>query len=67
MKNKTFEPYTRMLTLTIKESIPKEIIDFLWTKIDKLVAKKHTDYLQIFIFSIKGDRLFVEHRQEVPK
>jgi hypothetical protein len=67
MKSKTFEPFTRMLTLTIKENIPKEIIEFLWTKIDRLVVKKQTDYLQIFIFSIKGDKLLVEHRQEVPK
>ncbi|MFR1380410.1 MAG: DUF960 family protein [Clostridium neonatale] len=38
----------------------------MWSMIDSLKEKKKLDYLQIFRLKIKGDKVLIEHEQEVP-
>lgn len=67
MEDKIFWPCPRLLAIGITENVQKDIVDFLWMKIDEVVAKNQADYLQIFEFFIKGNKLLIEHRQEIPK
>ena len=39
----------------------------MWSMIDSLKRKKELDYLQIFRLKVKGNRVLIEHEQEVPK
>jgi len=67
MNRKLFNPLTRIQTRGIKYNLSKELINFIWGKIDELNSIKVIDYLQVFEFRVKKNTLVIEHRQEVPK
>ncbi|MEO2601355.1 DUF960 family protein [Clostridium butyricum] len=50
----------------VNDVLPMQLQILLWGMIDSLQVKTELDYLQIFRLRVKGDRVLIEHEQEVP-
>lgn len=61
-----FKQENRYVSRQVNEVVPIQIQILLWSMIDSLKGKKQLDYLQIFRLKVKGDRVLIEHEQEVP-
>ncbi|MCM1165940.1 MAG: DUF960 domain-containing protein [Lachnospiraceae bacterium] len=61
-----FDSEQRYITGGINESVPTELVLFMWSAINKLKNTRKLDYLQVFDLKAKGKIQVIEHRQEVP-
>ena len=62
-----FEQENRYVSRQVNEEVPMQLQILMWSMIDSLKEKKELDYIQIFRLKAKGDRVLIEHEQEVPK
>ena len=61
-----FKQENRYVSRLVNENVPMQLQILMWSMIDSLKGKKELDYLQIFRLKVKGDRVLIEHEQEVP-
>ena len=61
-----FDSGQRYVTKGIDESIPFDLVTFMWSVIDELKATRKLDYLQVFTLKINKKIQVIEHCQEVP-
>lgn len=61
-----FKKENRYVSRQVNEVIPIQLQILMWSMIDSLKEKKKLDYLQIFRLKLKGDKVLIEHEQEVP-
>ena len=61
-----FKQENRYVSRQVNETVPMQLQILLWSMIDSLKEKKKLDYLQIFRLKVKGDKVLIEHEQEVP-
>lgn len=61
-----FDSGQRYVTKGIYESIPFDLVAFMWSFIDELKATRKLDYLQVFTLKINKKIQVIEHCQEVP-
>lgn len=61
-----FKQENRYVSRQVNENVPIQLQILMWSMIDSLKGKKELDYLQIFRLNLKGDRVLIEHEQEVP-
>lgn len=61
-----FKQENRYVSRRVNETVPMQLQILLWSMIDSLKEKKELDYLQIFRLKVKGDKVLIEHEQEVP-
>ncbi|ETI90999.1 MAG: hypothetical protein Q607_CBUC00038G0015 [Clostridium butyricum DORA_1] len=62
-----FKQENRYVSRQVNENVPIQLQILMWSMIDSLKDKKELDYLQIFRLNVKGDRVLIEHEQEVPQ
>lgn len=62
-----FKQENRYVSRQVNETVPMQLQILLWSMIDSLKEKKKLDYLQIFRLKVKGDKVLIEHEQEVPR
>lgn len=61
-----FKKENRYVSRQVNETVPIQLQILMWSMIDSLKEKKKLDYLQIFRLKVKGDKVLIEHEQEVP-
>ena len=61
-----FKQENRYVSRRVNETVPLQLQILMWSMIDSLKEKKELDYLQIFRLKVKGDKVLIEHEQEVP-
>lgn len=61
-----FKQENRYVSRQVNEVVPIKLQILMWSMIDSLKEKKKLDYLQIFRLKVKGDKVLIEHEQEVP-
>lgn len=61
-----FKQENRYVSRQVNEVVPIQLQILLWSMVDSLNEKKKLDYLQIFRLKITGDKVLIEHEQEVP-
>ena len=61
-----FKQENRYVSRQVNEVVPIQLQILMWSMIDSLKEKKKLDYLQIFRLKVKGDRVLIEHEQEIP-
>lgn len=61
-----FKKENRYVSRQVNEVVPIQLQILMWSMIDSLKEKKKLDYLQIFRLKVKGDKVLIEHEQEVP-
>lgn len=61
-----FEKENRYVSRQVNEVIPIQLQILMWSMIDSLKEKKKLDYLQIFRLKVKGNKVVIEHEQEIP-
>ena len=61
-----FKQENRYVSRQVNEAVPMQLQILMWSMIDSLKQKKELDYLQIFRLKVKGDKVLIEHEQEVP-
>ena len=61
-----FKQEKRYVSRQVNENVPMQLQILMWSMIDSLKGKKELDYLQIFRLKVKGDRVLIEHEQEIP-
>lgn len=62
-----FKQENRYVSRQVNENVPTQLQILLWSMIDSLKGKKELDYLQIFRLKVKGNKVLIEHEQEVPQ
>ncbi|MDU2896982.1 MAG: DUF960 family protein [Clostridium sp.] len=60
-----FKQENRYVSRQVNEVVPIQLQILMWSMIDSLKEKKKLDYLQIFRLKVKGDKVLIEHEQEV--
>ena len=60
-----FKKENRYVSRQVNEIVPIQLQILMWSMIDSLKEKKKLDYLQIFRLKVKGDKVLIEHEQEV--
>lgn len=61
-----FDSGQRYITKGIDESVPLDLVTFMWSVIDELKATRKLDYLQVFTLKANKKVQVIEHHQEVP-
>ena len=61
-----FKQENRYVSRQVNEVVPIQLQILMWSMIDSLKEKKKLDYLQIIRLKVKGDRVLIEHEQEIP-
>lgn len=64
---KMFKQENRYISRQVNESVPIQLQILMWSMIDSLKEKKKLDYLQILRLKVKGNKVLIEHEQEVPQ
>ena len=62
-----FKQENRYVSRQVNEVVSIQLQILMWSMIDSLKEKKKLDYLQVFRLEVKGDKVLIEHEQEVPK
>ena len=62
-----FKKENRYVSRQVNEVVSIQLQIVMWSMIDSLKEKKKLDYLQVFRLEVKGDKVLIEHEQEVPK
>ncbi|CAI3565426.1 MAG: hypothetical protein KIC47_09735 [Clostridium sp.] len=62
-----FKKENRYVSRQVNEVVSIQLQILMWSMIDSLKEKKKLDYLQVFRLEVKGDKVLIEHEQEVPK
>ena len=61
-----FKKENRYVSRQVNEVVSIQLQILMWSMIDSLKEKKKLDYLQIFRLKVKGNKVLIEHEQEVP-